>query len=426
MNILVVGQGGREHAIAWKLRQSPGAGDIFVAPGNAGTHNELGISNVPIECTDVSGLVTFAKSKNIELVVIGPEVSLAAGIVDIFNAEGILCIGPSRKAAQLETSKKFAKDFLTRHGIKTAAHRTFTYYDQAKKYIKDQKYPIVIKASGLASGKGVVICENYKKAKKTLKSMLIDQHYGDAGNCVVVEEFLQGEEASYICLIDDNVSIPLASSQDYKPRDEGNMGPNTGGMGAYSPAPIITDNVYDKIERDIINPTLNGMKQEGISYRGFLYVGLMIDENGTPNVLEFNCRLGDPETQPILLRLQSDFLELCLACANSELKNVNVKWDPKPAVGVVMASGGYPSNYITGHKIQGLDHDFNNVQIFHAGTAMNNEDVVTSGGRVLCVASLGNSIEDAAEQTYIAVENITWKDCFYRKDIGKRYTNKKR
>lgn len=422
MHILVIGNGGREHAFAWKLAQSPLAEKIYVAPGNAGTAREAKVENVNISVTDIPALLDFAKTHQIELTVVGPEAALAAGITDAFTAAGLACFGPTKIAAQLESSKAFAKDFLARHKIPTATYATFSDKTAALNYIKSKSLPIVIKADGLAAGKGVVIAQTLPEAEQTLISMLEGNQFGDAGHRVVIEEFLTGEEASFICLVDGNVVIPMASSQDHKARDNGDLGPNTGGMGAYSPAPVVTPAMHDRIMREVIEPTLQGLIKDGVSYTGFLYAGVMISPAGEPKVLEYNCRFGDPETQPIMMRLQSDFVELCLkACRHELSREYPVQWDARAALGVVMAAGGYPNDYHKGDVISGLDSQTADVKIFHAGTQLNNNDqVVTNGGRVLCVTALGETVSLAQQRAYTAVKNVHWEKAFCRTDIGYR------
>ncbi len=421
MHILVIGNGGREHAFAWKLAQSPLADKIYVAPGNAGTAREANVENVNISVTDIPALLDFAKTRKIELTVVGPEAALAAGITDAFTAAGLACFGPTKIAAQLESSKAFAKDFLARHKIPTAAYSTFSDKTAALNYIKSQSLPIVIKADGLAAGKGVVIAQTLLEAEQTLISMLEGNQFGDAGHRVVIEEFLTGEEASFICLVDGDVVIPMASSQDHKARDNGDLGPNTGGMGAYSPAPVVTPAMHDRIMREVIEPTLQGLIKDGVSYTGFLYAGVMISPAGEPKVLEYNCRFGDPETQPIMMRLQSDFAELCLkACRHELTREYPVQWDSRAALGVVMAAGGYPDNYKKGDVISGLETHTADVKVFHAGTRLENNQVVTNGGRVLCVTALGETVSVAQQSAYAMVKNVHWDKAFCRTDIGYR------
>ncbi|MEJ2681171.1 MAG: phosphoribosylamine--glycine ligase [Gammaproteobacteria bacterium] len=429
MNILIVGNGGREHAIAWKVRQSPQAKTVFVAPGNAGTAIEPGIQNIDIQPSDIDNLIAFAQNEQIDLVIIGPEAALAAGIVDAFDRANIPCFGPTRRAAQLEASKHYAKAFLERYHIPTAPYRSFTDYGQSLDYISTKNFPIVIKADGLAAGKGVVIAQNREEAITALQEMLLQERFGASGHRVVIEDFLIGEEASFICVVDGEQVIPLATSQDHKARDDGDQGPNTGGMGAYSPAPLITETCHQRIMQDIIHPTLKGLVNEGTPYRGFLYAGLMIDTDGNPYVIEYNCRLGDPETQPILLRLQSDLVEICQACLNGTLSTLKLDWDEQTAVGVVLAAEGYPSSVRKNDVIHGLPkHGSPNtaktaetVKVFHAGTRLNeNEEIVTDGGRVLCVTALGKDLQQACDTAYTLTTHITWPGRFYRTDIGHR------
>lgn len=421
MKVLIVGGGGREHALAWKCAQSALTEHIFVAPGNAGTAVEEKVSNIDIAAEDIPELVEFAKKKRIELTIVGPEAPLVAGIVDAFQAEGLACLGPSKDAAVLEGSKVFTKEFLKRHHIPTANYEVFTEVETALTYLEQQSYPIVIKADGLAAGKGVIIAATKAEAVSTVRDMLAGNRFGDAGHRVVIEEFLQGEEASFIVMCDGVHILPLASSQDHKARDEGDKGPNTGGMGAYSPAPIVTPDIHRRVMDEVIRPVVQAMAEEGKRYTGFLYAGLMIDLNGTPNVLEFNCRFGDPETQPIMQRLQSDLVELCLAATRGELDQHEALWDEAVAVGVVLASKGYPESASKGDVISGLDNDFpDSVKVFHAGTRIVNGKVVTAGGRVLCISAKGDSVREAQQTAYAAIKKINWEGMFYRKDIGWR------
>lgn len=421
MKVLVIGNGGREHALAWKLSQSSQQPQVFVAPGNPGTALEPGVSNVDIKVEDIDGLVAFAKDNAIDLTVVGPEVPLVMGVVDAFEAAGLRCFGPNQAAAELEASKSFTKDFLARHQIPTAAYKVLTEVEPAKAYIKEQGAPIVVKADGLAAGKGVIVAQTEQQAIEAVEDMLAGNKFGDAGHRVVVEEFMTGEEASFIVMVDGEHILPLATSQDHKARDDGDKGPNTGGMGAYSPAPVVTDEVYQRIMDEVIVPTVKGMAADGRPYVGFLYAGLMIDENGTPKVVEYNCRFGDPETQPILMRLRSDLVELCQAALDGRLDKVSVDWDPRAAVGVVMAAGGYPDAYRKGDKISGLTQaESLGSKVFHAGTASEGEDVVTAGGRVLCVTALGDSVADAKAKAYVSLSEISWDDAYYRTDIAYR------
>ncbi len=422
MNILVIGSGGREHALAWKAAQSPLVETVYVAPGNAGTAREDKLENVDISVDDIDALKTFALSKEIGLTIVGPEAPLVAGIVDQFTAAGLKAFGPSRNAAQLEGSKAFTKDFLERHNIPTAAYANFTDEDEAIAYVRKQGAPIVIKADGLAAGKGVIIAQTVEQAEAAIRDMLSGNKFGDAGARVVIEEFLQGEEASFICMVDGKNVLPMASSQDHKARDDGDTGPNTGGMGAYSPAPVVTPEMHERIMQMVILPTVNGMAAEGNAFTGFLYAGVMIDDKGIPKVLEYNVRFGDPETQPIMMRMQSDLVQHCLDALDGKLDEASAQWDNRTALGVVLAAGGYPDSYNKGDIINGLD-DVNSesVKVFHAGTAEDeNGNIVTAGGRVLCVVALGDNVAEAQQRAYAAVDNIHWDNMYYRKDIGHR------
>ena len=419
MKVLIVGSGGREHALAWKCAQT--ADEVLVAPGNAGTAREDGIRNVAVSSDDIDGLIELAKAEAVDLTIIGPEAPLVAGVVDQFEAAGLACFGPSANAAQLEGSKAFTKDFLARHNIPTAAYRNFTDLGKALNYIREQGAPIVIKADGLAAGKGVIVAHTLEEAEQAATDMLTGERFGSAGATIVVEEFLDGEEASFIVITDGTTILPLATSQDHKARDEGDVGPNTGGMGAYSPAPVVTAEIEERIINEVIRPTLEGMRKDGANYVGFLYAGLMIMADGTPRVIEFNCRMGDPETQPILARLRSDLVTICKATLDGTLANISAEWDERAALGVVMAAGGYPENYAKGAAIKGLDDADSEAQkVFHAGTAQNGDDVVTSGGRVLCVVGLGNNVANAAKHAYDAVDKICWDGVYLRRDIGHR------
>ncbi|WP_189402629.1 phosphoribosylamine--glycine ligase [Arenicella chitinivorans] len=421
MQVLIIGSGGREHAFAWKVAQSDSVSKVFVAPGNAGTAREAKVTNVDIGVEDIERLIEFAQQEKIDLTIVGPEAPLVIGVVDAFEKAGLKCFGPSAGAAQLEGSKAFSKDFLARHGIPTAAYQVFTDADQACDYIAQQGAPIVVKADGLAAGKGVIVAHSVDEAQAAARDMLLDNKFGDAGARVVVEEFMQGEEASFICMVDGDNILPLATSQDHKARDDGDQGPNTGGMGAYSPAPVVTNEIHDRIMQQVIFPTVAGIKQDGHPYTGFLYAGLMITPEGTPKVVEFNCRFGDPETQPILMRLKSDLVELCLAGLEGGLGETEAEWDPRAAVGVVLAAGGYPESYAKGKPISGLDDcDSADCKTFHAGTALQGDSVVTSGGRVLCVTALGSSVTDAQQRAYQAVDKISWDGMFCRSDIAYR------
>ena len=421
MKVLIVGSGGREHALAWKAAQSEQVELVYVAPGNAGTSREDKLSNISIGAEDIQGLKDFAESEKIDLTIIGPENPLVDGIVDEFKQAGLSCFGPSKAAAILEGSKSFSKDFLQRHNIPTAEYQVFTDVDAAKVYAKEKGSPIVIKADGLAAGKGVVIALSEDEAIVAIEDMLAGDKFGEAGHRVVIEEFLQGEEASFIVMSDGENILPLASSQDHKARDEGDQGPNTGGMGAYSPAPVVTHEIHDRIMHEVIEPTIRGMADEGREYVGFLYAGVMITADDTLKVLEFNCRFGDPETQPILMRLKSDLVDLCKAALDGKLNKMSAEWDERAALGVVLASGGYPASARKGDVITGLDHEFPvGTKVFHAGTKYDGEHVVTNGGRVICVTSLGESVQAAQGNAYRAVDNITWEGMFFRKDIGYR------
>ncbi len=424
MKILVVGSGGREHALAWKLSQSKNSECVFVAPGNAGSASEPGIENIAIAADDIDGLLRFAQENNIDLTVVGPEGPLVLGIVDTFNAAGLAIFGPTKAAAQLEGSKAFCKNFLINHNIPTAAYAEFSAFEAAKQYLHTQQLPIVIKADGLAAGKGVVIAESIEEAEEALHSMLDENQFGDAGHRVIIEEFLSGEEASFICMIDGKNILPLATSQDHKARDDGDKGPNTGGMGAYSPAPVVTPEIHQKILDQVIQPTVDGMNSEGNPFTGFLYAGLMISPSGELKVLEYNVRFGDPETQPILSRLQSDFTALCLAGAEQKLDTMVAEWDSRCAVGVVLAAGGYPNSYTKGHPISGIDKANENTKVFHAGTIIKDNQITTSGGRVLCVVGLGNSVSEAKNITYQGVDHIQWEGAFCRRDIGHKAINR--
>ena len=427
MKILVIGGGGREHALAWKFAQSTRVSEVLVAPGNAGTAQEPKTRNVAVAADDLPGLLNLAQDERVDLTVVGPEQPLVAGVVDRFEAVGAKCFGPRSTAARLEGSKAFAKAFLARHGIPTAAYEAFDDLDAALAHIRSRPLPMVVKADGLAAGKGVIIAETRREAEHALRGMLADRTFGEAGSKVVVEDYLQGEEASFIAMVDDTRILPLASSQDHKTRDEGDRGPNTGGMGAYSPAPVITPELHRRVMEEIMLPTVAGMSAEGIAYRGFLYAGLMIDPRGSAKVLEFNCRFGDPETQPVLARLRSDLAELCLRAFDGSLDTARVDWDRRAALGVVMASGGYPAGYDSGARIRGLDAAFGeDTKVFHAGTTANDDGVLTSGGRVLCVVALGENVSRAAQLAYGAVERIGWDGAFYRRDIGYRAVRRER
>lgn len=422
MNVLILGNGGREHALAWKLAQSSGVTKVFVAPGNAGSATEAGVENLAIDALDFPALADFAKNNDVGLTIVGPEAPLVAGVVDYFSARGLRAFGPRKAAAQLEGSKAFTKDFLARHNIPTAAYQNFTDVDAAIAYVRQQGTPIVIKADGLAAGKGVIIPQTQEEAESTIRDMLSGNKFGDAGSRVVIEQFLLGEEASFIVMVDGEHVLPFATSQDHKARDDGDKGPNTGGMGAYSPAPVVTPDIHDRVMQQVIMPTVRGMAAEGNPYIGFLYAGLMIDDHGNPFVIEFNCRFGDPEAQPVMMRLQSDLAELCQAAIDGRLDQKHAEWDPRAAIGVVLAAGGYPDAYDKGAVISGLDKasQSGHGKVFHAGTALKDGKVLTNGGRVLCAVALGDTVTNAQKAAYRLAENIHWDRIYYRKDIGHR------
>lgn len=421
MKVLIVGSGGREHALAWKAAQSPRVRQVFVAPGNAGTATEPGVENVAIAADDVAGLLEFAQQQSVALTIVGPEAPLVAGIVDAFRAAGLACFGPTRAAAQLEGSKAFCKDFLARHRIPTAEYGVFTEVAEAEDYIRQKGAPIVVKADGLAAGKGVIVAQSEDEAIAAVREMLAGNAFGSAGHRVVVEEFLQGEEASFIVMADGEHALPMATSQDHKARDDGDLGPNTGGMGAYTPAPVVTPEIHLRVMDEVILPTLEGMKADGVPYTGFLYAGLMIAPDGSCKVLEFNCRFGDPETQPILMRLRSDLVDLCCAAVEGRLDVVGAEWDTRAALGVVMAAGGYPFDYRKDDIIRGLSQAIApGAKVFHAGTRLDDHKVLTAGGRVLCVAALGTTVAEAQAAAYRLVEKIHWPGAYYRRDIGHR------
>jgi phosphoribosylamine--glycine ligase len=421
MKVLIIGGGGREHALAWKVAQSSKVKTVYVAPGNAGTAGEDKLENVAVGAEDVGGLLAFAQQNAIDLTIVGPEAPLVQGVVNRFQAAGLRIFGPSRVAAELEGSKAFTKDFLARHGIPTAAYGNFTDLAEATAYIRQQGAPIVVKADGLAAGKGVILAQTEQEAIDACEDMLAGNAFGEAGHRVVVEEFLQGEEASFIVMVDGEHVLPLATSQDHKARDEGDTGPNTGGMGAYSPAPVVDTAMHERIMQDVILPTVSGMAADGKPYTGFLYAGVMIDARGVPKVLEYNVRFGDPETQPIMLRLRSDLVDLCEAAIDKRLDQVSADWDPRASLGVVLAAGGYPASYDKGDVIKGLeDTPEEGVKVFHAGTADRDGEVVTSGGRVLCVCALGDDVAEAQRRAYEAVDRISWKGMYCRRDIGHR------
>ena len=421
MNVLIIGSGGREHALAWKCAQSPNVNLVFVAPGNAGTANEKHVKNVPIDTMDFIALTKFAKENSVSLSIVGPEAPLVSGIVDYFHDQGLPCFGPTSKAAKLEGSKAFTKDFCSKYGIPSASYATFTNVEAAADYIKKQRMPIVIKADGLAGGKGVVIAATVSEALETVHDMLSGNAFGNAGQQVVIEEFLTGEEASFISIVDGETVVPMATSQDHKAQKNGDLGPNTGGMGAYSPAPVVTGSIHEKIMNEVMLPTVSGMAAEGRRYVGFLYAGLMISPQGDVNVIEFNCRFGDPEAQPIMLRLKSDLPALCLKALSQELRSESADWDLRPAVGVVMASAGYPGSYQKGEKIRGLEHKLGeNEKIFHAGTVERNGEIMTDSGRVLCATSLGETVTEAQKNAYELAKYVSWESLYFRTDIAYR------
>jgi len=421
MQVLIIGSGGREHALAWKVAQSPRVVRVYVAPGNAGTAHEAKCQNVAVSAEDVDGLLRFAQDNLIDLTIVGPEAPLVLGVVDRFQSQGLRIFGPSQKGAQLEGSKAFAKDFLARHKIPTAAYGNFTDVAAAESFIQRHGAPIVVKADGLAAGKGVIIAQSTDEACAAVRDMLAGNAFGEAGHRVVVEEFLEGEEASFIVMADGKHVLPLATSQDHKRIGDGDTGPNTGGMGAYSPAPVVTPTLHERVMREVIRPTIRGMESEGVPYTGFLYAGLMIDRHGVPKVLEFNCRFGDPETQPVMLRLRSDLVALIDAALDGELDAIEAEWDPRASLGVVMAAGGYPGSYHKGDAIEGLPTtNETDRMVFHAGTALKDGQVVTSGGRVLCVTALGHTVGEAQQRAYEVVKQIRWNGVQYRSDIGFR------
>ncbi len=417
MKILIIGGGGREHALAWRCAQSPRVEEVLVAPGNAGTALEPGVRNVDIAAEDIDALLMMATRERVDLTIVGPEQPLVAGISDRFSAANLACFGPGAAASQLEGSKAFTKAFLQRHNIPTAAYREFDDFEAASDYIQTQDMPLVIKADGLAAGKGVVIAHSPEQAVDAARDMLVDGRFGAASDSIVIEAFLTGEEASFIAVTDGKTILPMATSQDHKARDEGDQGPNTGGMGAYSPAPVVTPAVAEHVMRDIMQATLDGLKRDGIDYCGFLYAGLMIDD-GRASVLEFNCRLGDPETQPIMMRLDSDLTTICEAAIAGTLDQETIAWDERAALGVVLAAEGYPGDYRKGDPIAGLDDEHDDVKVFHAGTAMRDGSIVTSGGRVLCATALGATVAAAAGSAYAAADTIRWPGRFMRRDIG--------
>ncbi|WP_394176983.1 phosphoribosylamine--glycine ligase [Thalassotalea litorea] len=421
MKILVIGSGGREHALAWKASHSAGVEKVFVAPGNAGTATEAKLENVDISVGDIPALVEFAQQQSIELTIVGPEQPLVDGVVDAFQQVGLTIFGPSAKAAQLEGSKAFTKDFLARHNIPTADYANFTEIDPAIAYVRKMGAPIVVKADGLAAGKGVIVAMTLQEAEDAIKDMLAGNAFGDAGHRVVIEEFLDGEEASFIVMVDGKNILPMATSQDHKRALNGDQGPNTGGMGAYSPAPVVTPEIHNRIMDEVIVPTVEGMAKEDAPYTGFLYAGLMISADGTPKVIEYNCRFGDPETQPIMMRLQSDLVDLCLKACAGNLDQCTAEFDSRAAVGVVLAANGYPASYPKGDAISGLEtNTLSDRKTFHAGTAMKDGHVVTAGGRVLCATALGNSVTEAQLSAYQLLQEISWQGMSYRTDIAYR------
>ncbi|BFM17799.1 phosphoribosylamine--glycine ligase [Maricurvus nonylphenolicus] len=420
MNVLVIGSGGREHALAWKAAQNPNIETVYVAPGNAGTATEAGLENVAIDVMEFEKLAAFAKDNNCGLTIVGPEAPLVDGVVDYFAEQGLRAFGPSKGAAQLEGSKAFTKDFLARHKIPTAEYQNFTEVEPALAYLQEKGAPIVVKADGLAAGKGVIVAETLEQAEEAVKDMLSGNAFGDAGCRVVIEEFLDGEEASFIVMVDGKNVVPMATSQDHKRVGDKDTGPNTGGMGAYSPAPVVTAEIHDRIMSEVIMPTVNGMAAEGNDYTGFLYAGLMIDAEGTPKVIEYNCRFGDPETQPIMLRMKSDMVELCEAAIDGQLAGKTTEWDERCSVGVVLAAGGYPASYNKGDVISLPEAEADGEKIFHAGTALKDGQVVTNGGRVLCATALGNSVTEAQQKAYELTRKIDWKDVYFRNDIAYR------
>lgn len=422
MKVLVIGNGGREHALAWKAALSPRVKTVFVAPGNAGTALEPALQNVAIGVTDIPALLNFAQNEKIDLTIVGPEAPLVIGVVDAFRAAGLKIFGPTEGAAQLEGSKAFTKDFLARHNIPTAEYQNFTEVEPALAYLREKGAPIVIKADGLAAGKGVIVAMTLEEAEAAVQDMLAGNAFGDAGHRIVIEEFLDGEEASFIVMVDGEHVLPMATSQDHKRVGNGDTGPNTGGMGAYSPAPVVTDEVHQRTMDRIIWPTVKGMAAEGNTYTGFLYAGLMIDKQGNPKVIEFNCRFGDPETQPIMLRMKSDLVDLCLAACEGKLDEKTSEWDERASLGVVIAAGGYPGNYNTGDEIHGLPlEEIDGAKVFHAGTKLSDDDrVLTNGGRVLCATALGHTVAEAQKRAYALMADIHWNGSFSRQDIGYR------
>lgn len=421
MNILIIGAGGREHALGWKVAQNPNVKTVFVAPGNAGTALEPKLENVNIAVENIAGLVAFAQEKRIELTIVGPETPLVLGVVDAFRKADLPIFGPTQAAAQLEGSKAFTKDFLARHHIPTGAYANFTEIEPALAYVRQQGAPIVVKADGLAAGKGVIVAMTLQEAEDAIQDMLAGNAFGHAGSRVVIEEFLDGEEASFIVMVDGVNVLPMATSQDHKRVGDKDTGPNTGGMGAYSPAPVVTPEIHERVMQEVIYPTVRGMAAEGNPYTGFLYAGLMIDAQGTPKVIEYNCRFGDPETQPIMMRMQSDLVELCFAALEGKLDQVESKWDPRASIGIVLAAGGYPADYAKGDVISGLPtQEVAGEKIFHAGTSDQAGEVITNGGRVLCATALGNTVSQAQQRAYQLAKQVNWDGIFYRSDIGYR------
>ena len=420
MNILIIGSGGREHALAWSVSQDSNVDHVFVAPGNAATAQEAKMQNVALDVMDLEGLSAFAKDNRIDLTIVGPEAPLVAGIVDHFQNEGLRIFGPTQSAAQLEGSKAFTKDFLARQNIPTAEYENFTEIEPALAYVREKGAPIVVKADGLAAGKGVIVAMTLQEAEDAIKDMLAGNAFGEAGSRVVIEEFLEGEEASYIVIVDGDHVLPMATSQDHKRVGNGDTGPNTGGMGAYSPAPVVTPEIDQRIMDEVIMPTVNGMKAEGNEYTGFLYAGLMIQADGTPKVIEYNCRFGDPETQPIMLRLKSSLVDMCNAALDKKLDQTTADWDDRKAVGVVMAAGGYPGDYGKGDVISFPSHCPEGTKVFHAGTQLVDGNVVTAGGRVLCVTALGDTVTDAQQRAYELLKQVNWEGAYFRTDIAYR------
>ena len=420
MKVLIIGSGGREHALSWKIAQSPLVKSVYVAPGNGGTELESNITNVNISSDDIEGLSTFALKNKINLTIVGPEDPLVKGITDNFTEKGLKCFGPTKDAAKLEGSKDFMKKFLEDNQIPTAEYKSFKCVDRAINYVEEKGCPIVIKADGLAAGKGVTIARTIQEAKDAIVKSLESEIFGEAGKKIVIEEFLEGEEASFIVITDGKTAIPFASSQDHKARDDGDKGPNTGGMGAYSPAPIVNETIHKKIMDDVIYPTIDGLKKLGYPYCGFLYAGMMISKNNEIKVLEFNCRFGDPETQPIMMRLKSDLADICNKACEGKLENQTLDWDSRKAVGIVMAAKGYPNDYKKGGKIKNLPIEHDGFKVFHAGTEYVDGDIRSNGGRVLCITSLGDSVQSAQKEAYSKLSSIKWDDSFYREDIGYR------